>query len=68
MWSQDSAAARHVVVQKGDTADMDAMWSLVQKQEQQRWRWHASAHQRGAVLASVLGTHADTVVVQLKPR
>jgi insertion element IS1 protein InsB len=42
------------------------MWSFVQKKEQQRWLWHAIDHQSGAVLAYVLGTHADTVFVQLK--
>jgi insertion element IS1 protein InsB len=64
--SQESAGVWHVVVQKVDTAEMDEMWSFVQKKEQQRWLWHAIDHQRGAVLAYVLGTHADTVFVQLK--
>jgi insertion element IS1 protein InsB len=59
--SQESADARQVVVQKGEDAEMDEMWSVVQKKEQQRWLWHASDHQRGVVLAYVLGTHTDTV-------
>jgi insertion element IS1 protein InsB len=50
-----------VVVQKVDTAELDAMWSVVRHEAQQRWLWHAIDHQRGAVLESVLGTHADTV-------
>jgi insertion element IS1 protein InsB len=66
VWSQESADFWHVVVQKVDTAEMDKMWSVVRKKEQQRWLWHAIDHQSGAVLAYVLGTHADTVFVQLK--
>jgi insertion element IS1 protein InsB len=64
--SQQSADARSVVVQKVDTAAMDEMWSFVQNKAQQRWLWHAIDHQSGTVLAYVLGTHADTVFLQLK--
>ena len=64
--SQESADAWHVVVQKVDDAEMDEMWSFVRKKEQQRWLWHAIDHQSGVVLAYVLGTHADTVFLQLK--
>jgi len=59
--SQESADARQVVVQKVEDAEMDEMWSFVQKKEQQRWLWHAIDHQSGVVLAYVLGTHTDTV-------
>jgi insertion element IS1 protein InsB len=55
-----------VVVQRVDTAELDEMWSVVRNKEQRRWQWHAIDHQRGAVLASVLGTHADTVFLTLK--
>ena len=64
--SQESADARQVVVQKVEDAEMDEMWSVVQKKEQQRWLWHAIDHQSGVVLAYVLGTHTDTVFLQLK--
>jgi insertion element IS1 protein InsB len=64
--SHKSADAWHVVVQKVDTAEMDEMWSFVGNKAQQRWLWHAIDHQSGAVLAYVLGTHADTVCLQLK--
>jgi insertion element IS1 protein InsB len=64
--TQESADVRHVVVQKINTAEMDEMWSFVRNKAQQRWLWHAIDHQSGAVLAYVLGTHADTVFLQLK--
>jgi insertion element IS1 protein InsB len=64
--SQESADVRQVVVQKVDDAEMDEMWSFVRKKEQQRWLWHAIDHQSGVVLAYVLGTHTDTVFLQLK--
>jgi insertion element IS1 protein InsB len=64
--SHKSADAWHVVVQKVDPADMDEMWSFVGNKAPQRWLWHAIDNQSGAVLAYVLGTHADTVFLQLK--
>ena len=64
--SPQSADALPVVVQKVDTAEMDEMWSFVQNKAQQRWLWHAIDHQSGTGLAYVLGTHADTVFLQLK--
>ena len=66
MLSHESADVWHVVIEQVDAAEMDEMWSFVQKKEQQRWLWHAIDHQSGAVLAYVLGTHADTVFLQLK--
>jgi insertion element IS1 protein InsB len=66
VWSQESADTWPVVVQKVDTTELDEIWSVVRNKEQQRWLWHAIDHQRGAVLASVLGTHADTVFLTLK--
>ena len=66
MLSHESADVWHVVVEPVEAAEMDEMWSFVQKKGQQRWLWHAIDHQSGAVLAYVLGTHADTVFLQLK--
>jgi insertion element IS1 protein InsB len=40
-------------------AEMDEMWSFVQKKANQRWLWHAIDHQTGQVLAYVLATHED---------
>jgi insertion element IS1 protein InsB len=64
--TQEPADAWHVVVQKIDTAERDEMWSFVRHKAQQRWLWHAIDHQSGTVLASVLGSHTDTVFLQLK--
>ena len=66
MLSHEAADIWHVVVEQVDAAEMDEMWSFVQKKEQQRWLWHAIDHQSGSVLAYVLGTHTDTVFLQLK--
>jgi hypothetical protein len=59
--SHESADAWPVVVEQVDTATMDERGSCVRKQAQQRWLWHAIDHQRGTVLAYVLGPHAETV-------
>jgi insertion element IS1 protein InsB len=64
--SHEAADIWHVVVEQVEAAEMDEMWSFVQKKERQRWLWHAIDHQSGAVLAYVLGTHADPVFLQLK--
>ena len=66
MLSHEAADIWHVVVEQVDAAEMDEMWSFVQKKEQQRWLWHAIDHQSGSVLAYVLGTHTDTVFLHLK--
>ena len=50
-----------VAIHQVDAAALDAMWSFVQKTEQQRWLWHAIDHRRGVVLASVCGTHEAAV-------
>ena len=36
---------------KVDASELDAMWSVVNRQAQQRWVWHAIDHQQGVVLA-----------------
>jgi hypothetical protein len=50
-----------VEIHKVDESALDAMWSFVKRQEQQRWLWHAIDHQQGIVLAYVGGTHEDVV-------
>jgi insertion element IS1 protein InsB len=56
----------NVVIQLANEAEMDEMWSYVGDKGHQRWLWHAIDHHSGAILAYVLGTHADTVFVKLK--
>ena len=56
----------NVVSQPVEEAEMDEMWSYVGGKGQQRWLWHAIDHHSGMILASVLGTHTDTVFVKLK--
>lgn len=47
-------------------AEMDEMWSFVQKKANQRWLWHAIDHQSGKVLAYVLATHEDSALKKLQ--
>jgi insertion element IS1 protein InsB len=56
----------HIEIQPVAEAEIDEMWSFVEKKSQQRWLWHAIDHQTGVVLAYVLGTHQDEVFLQLK--
>jgi insertion element IS1 protein InsB len=53
-------------IHKAEEAEVDEMWSFVEKKTQQRWLWHAIDHRTGVVLAYVLGTHQDDVFLQLK--
>ena len=55
-----------VEIQQVEEAEIDEMWSFVEKKSQQRWLWHAIDHRTGIVLAYVLGTHQDEVFLQLK--
>lgn len=55
-----------VEIQQVEEAEIDEMWSFVEKKSQQRWLWHAIDHRTGIVLAYVLGTHQDDVFLQLK--
>jgi insertion element IS1 protein InsB len=55
-----------VEIQPVEEAEIDELWSVVEKKRQQRWLWHAIDHRTGVVLAYVLGTHQDEVFVQLK--
>ena len=55
-----------MVIEKVDEAEMDEMWSFVERKGQQRWLWHAIDHTSGTVLAYVLGSHEDSVFLKLK--
>ena len=49
-----------------ESAEIDEMWSFVEKKEKQRWLWHAIDHESGEVLAYVFGEREDIVFMQLK--
>lgn len=53
-------------IQHVEEAEIDEMWSFVEKKSQQRWLWHAIDHRTGVVLAYVLGTHQDDIFLQLR--
>jgi insertion element IS1 protein InsB len=55
----------NVVIQPGNEAELDEMWSVVGDKGPQRWWWHAIDPHRGPILADVLGTPTETVVVKL---
>jgi insertion element IS1 protein InsB len=55
-----------VEVRRVEAAEVDAMWSFVQSKAHQRWVWHAIDHLSGVVLASVFGSRADRVFVELQ--
>ena len=55
-----------VVIQRVDEAEVDEMWSYVEKKTAPRWLWHAIDHQTGKVLAYVFGRRQDHVFLQLK--
>jgi len=44
-----------VVIQLADEAEVDEMWSFVQRKKEPRWLWHAIDHLSGNVLAYVFG-------------
>jgi len=44
-----------VVIQLADEAEVDEMWSFVQRKKEPRWLWHAIDHLSGHVLAYVFG-------------
>ena len=50
-----------VEVHKGESAEVDEMWSFVGKKEHQRWLWHAIDYISGVVLAYICGTREDEV-------
>jgi insertion element IS1 protein InsB len=55
-----------VVIRLADEAEVDEMWSFVQRKQEPRWLWHAIDHRRGQVLAYVFGRRQDEVFLQLK--
>ena len=55
-----------VEVRRVEAAEVDEMWSFVQRKAQQRWLWHAIDHLTGVVLAYAFGSRADEVFVELK--
>ena len=38
-----------VMIRRVDEAEVDEMWSYVEKKTAPRWLWHAIAHQTGKV-------------------
>jgi insertion element IS1 protein InsB len=42
------------------------MWSFVGAKERARWLWHALDHHTGRVLAYVIGSRKDVMVLKLK--
>jgi insertion element IS1 protein InsB len=55
-----------VAIERAGEAELDEMWSFVEKKKDQRWPWHAIDHATGAVLAYVFGRRKDEVFWQLK--
>ena len=55
-----------VIIQRAEEAEVDEMWSYVEKKTAPRWLWHAIDHQTGKVLAYVFGRRQDQVFLQLK--
>lgn len=49
-------------------AEMDEMWSFVEKKSNQRWLWHAIDHNTGEILAYIFGNRTDKVFLELKKR
>lgn len=55
-----------VRIEKVIDAELDEMWSYVQKKDNQRWLWHAIDHASGKILAYVFGDRKDEVFLKLK--
>jgi insertion element IS1 protein InsB len=55
-----------VVMGLADEAEVDEMWSFVQRKKDPRWLWHAIDHLSGKVLAYVFGRRKDEVFLKLK--
>lgn len=55
-----------VEIRRVEAAEVDEMWSFVQRKAHQRWLWHAIDHLTGVVLAYVFGSRADEVFVELQ--
>ena len=61
IWREDGLAKHREL-----NAELDEMWSYVQRKSNPRWLWHAIDHRTGKVLAYVLGRRKDTVFLKLK--
>ena len=55
-----------VVIRLAEEAEVDEMWSYVQRKKEPRWLWHAIDHFSGKVLAYVFGYRKDVVFLKLK--
>ncbi len=55
-----------IKIVKADEAELDEMWSFVQKKENQRWLWHAIDKETGKILAYTFGKRKDKVFKKLK--
>lgn len=55
-----------VVIRLADEAEVDEMWSFVQRKKAPRWLWHAIDHRSGKVLAYVFGRRKDEVFLKLQ--
>jgi insertion element IS1 protein InsB len=55
-----------VVIRRADEAEVDEMWSFVQRKKAPRWLWHVLDHRSGKVLAYVFGRRKDEVFLKLK--
>ena len=54
------------IFQRVEEAEVDEMRSLVGKEKEPGWLWHALDHRTGKVLAYVFGRRRDEVFVKLK--
>jgi IS1 family transposase len=55
--------ADEVAQRRGLTSELDERWRDVGKNAEPRWLWQAIAHQRGTVLAYVVGRRQDAVLL-----
>ncbi len=51
---------------KVNEAEIDEMWSFVQKKKNQRWLWYAIDHNTRKILAYAFGKRTDEVFLLLK--
>ena len=60
-----------MVLYRVDAAEVDDMWSFVQRKKEPGWLWQAIDHRSGQVLADVFGRRKDEVFLKrrglLKP-
>ena len=55
-----------MVLQRAEEAEVDAMWSSVEKKTAPRWWWHAIDHPTGRGLAYGCGRRQEQVLLQRK--